>query len=332
MQKEKCLTNAEIVEELTSSIESIANLCNSLHGLSGKLSSLANQCNDIKKVCSSIQSKTDLSKKYLLDLNIDSYECESSYILKDELNKLDNIDYGDSQLAPIKPEWKWKCFNGFNYSSVSCERTVKIILNIVRMASDYGGFVFGGFVRDILIPRFILSEHKMDFGDVNIWFQSKKHIVNFLNHIRNTKGVFSLKPYKNKDTEGTVGKVKSTYSLDFDNQYILYFCDMEIAIVNLVASKYFPVNDFDVNLLFFTPKDINEAKIDISWFEVGHTEEKDHEGYKVDEVVKYIKNKEFDTILGYANNMDTFEKERIKRMKQWGWKYFDPELQIYTCK
>ena len=321
------------------------------------------QCQDIQKNCSNIQSNVDKSKKILslVDFN-NSNSIESVYVLNDEFDKLDkshsvvhkeiftNSHPVHNEMMRVNFDYTKNRYHdkyGFNFSCQSPERTLKIIFNLLLLAAEHGGYTYGGFVRDVLVPRFIFNqEHAsrnefinyenisssvsipIQFKDVDIWFRSLAHIKNFVNQLNNTNGVYRLKKNDHSSFSNDGGR-NETYGVDFRQQYILYFCDMEIAYIDLVASKFLPVNDFCVNLLTFIPRESDFINITRHWFKVEQNKDNDSSLYDVDPVIDYILERSANILTGYIKNvnnkndikhMKTIANMRIKRFKEWGWK------------
>ena len=328
MQNTTTMTNDAIVEELTSTIETIANLCKNLQGLSGKLSSLASQCQDVQKYCSHIQSHVDKSKKMLSMLDSTDLIEKSDYVLSEAYKKLDRSHpvIHNGTFDPIKsPKKRYHSTYGFHFSSQTPDRTLKIIFNLLILAANHGGYAYGGFVRDVLVPRFINNENSIEFKDVDIWFRSVNHIKTFVRQFN--QGAYSLR--KNTlDFYGNDKCDKKSYGVDYRQQYILYFCDMEVAYIDLVASKFLPVNDFAINLLTFIPQEEDFTNITDNWFIIAQNNDCDSHHYSVDILLESISFLHTDILSGYFKTMnDSFSQNhmkrisdmRISRLKEWGW-------------
>ena len=54
------------------------------------------------------------------------------------------------------------------------------IIDCIKCASMCGGKVFGGFVRDVIVPRLHDSKCKINFKDVAIWFKTEADANNFI--------------------------------------------------------------------------------------------------------------------------------------------------------
>lgn len=108
------------------------------------------------------------------------------------------------------------------------------IESAIKIASDYNGEVFGGFVRDVLMLRRIDPKCNVSFKDVDIWFRTRFEAALFIANIKKVGEIFE---------NGHPG-------YDFDSkQYNFVVKGKFVAWVDIVVSDVFPVNDFDVNYL-----------------------------------------------------------------------------------
>jgi hypothetical protein len=112
---------------------------------------------------------------------------------------------------------------------------------ILKFASYHNGKFFGGYVRDVIVPRMKDPKCNVSFKDVDIWFRTDKDADNFVELMKNTfelhRGLF---PRENNSTE---------YKFKRTQYYVLNnVCNFNI---DVVVSEKFPVNDFNVNLLTY---------------------------------------------------------------------------------
>jgi hypothetical protein len=101
---------------------------------------------------------------------------------------------------------------------------ISVMLNV---AGQYGGAVFGGYLRDVLIPRLSEPTWTAEWANVNLWFTSCGFAEQFvaqmgsnLRHVAGGSGHYSGN---------------------------LYHGERRVTAVFIVASATLPVNDFDVN-------------------------------------------------------------------------------------
>jgi len=133
----------------------------------------------------------------------------------------------------------------FGYTSVdewSVETILERIENVIMDAAAYDGKVFGGYVRDVIVPRMKTPSCNVSFKDVDIWFRSQNCADVFIRQMQ-TKCRFtidqnaSIKP-------GTLNHTFGRYQYQMNHHgYIIWF--------DIVVSDCFPVDDFDVNCLIY---------------------------------------------------------------------------------
>src|SRR6187431_2333642 len=66
-----------------------------------------------------------------------------------------------------------------NQSPDKFKISVKLIDGCINVASKYGGRVFGGYVRNVLIPHFY-NQKSVGFKDVDLWFLKPSDALNFV--------------------------------------------------------------------------------------------------------------------------------------------------------
>jgi hypothetical protein len=119
-----------------------------------------------------------------------------------------------------------------------------IITDILPLMSKHNGKVFGGFVRDVLVPHFMLGKELKDcenFRDVDIWFSTLEDLKEFLAESKlDDPGVDSL------------GRVFDDSLYPFNVIHgIISNGDIGVSFADYIVSPTFPVNDFNVNSLTF---------------------------------------------------------------------------------
>lgn len=122
-------------------------------------------------------------------------------------------------------------------------KTLNKINKIIDIAHKYNGKIFGGFVRDVIVPRLKDPSSKVYFKDVDIWFINKYNACDFVNEM-NQKYDFKHQPQHSIDKDD----VEYPFTRE---QYHLYKDSKCLAWFDIVISETFPVNDFDVNFLSY---------------------------------------------------------------------------------
>lgn len=118
------------------------------------------------------------------------------------------------------------------------QEIINIIEKCLIVAEKHGGYTFGGYVRDVLIPR-SLGQYvdNVQFKDVNIWFKTHVRCQNFIEEM----GSKLKKGYLNP-------KIKEDWS-----QYNVeeYYIDSIKVNLDLIVSQKIPINDVNINLLTY---------------------------------------------------------------------------------
>lgn len=122
------------------------------------------------------------------------------------------------------------------------EETLREIEQILIIAHKHNGKVFGGYVRDVVVPRLQNPTCKVYFKDVDLWFTNKFDADHFVADM-NMNYDFKHQAKWSRDA------VDYPFSRE---QYHLYDRKTCLAWFDVIVSKYFPVDDFDVNLLSYS--------------------------------------------------------------------------------
>lgn len=137
---------------------------------------------------------------------------------------------------------------GFTKIDVSFE-------DINRCAKWLDGKIYGGFVRDVIIPKTYgkdaNSDH--DYNDIDIWFDSRKFTPQFDGHSQ--PGAFVTLIQRHADLILKLSDNKSNgqsaleYGGGFSRYDVYHGSDPELKLFSfvMVVSDYFPVCDFNVN-------------------------------------------------------------------------------------
>jgi hypothetical protein len=121
------------------------------------------------------------------------------------------------------------------------------IIKCLRVAGKYEGRLFGGFIRDVSIPRMYNPACFATFKDVDIWFTSTDKMNGFINEIKEFG--YELFPEhiytKCKCSKDTLSLKHECY------HYYLYHHEKQICVLDITVSKTIPVNDLNISLLTF---------------------------------------------------------------------------------
>lgn len=119
---------------------------------------------------------------------------------------------------------------------------LKKIKSMLEIAYKYGGEVFGGYVRDVLVVQENKIERPISFKDVDIWFKCKENAQKFITEMGEKIKIGS------HQTVAPGGK--NIYEFQRTN-YAFYSKGYPIAFIDVIVSGTIPVNDFDVNFLTY---------------------------------------------------------------------------------
>lgn len=142
--------------------------------------------------------------------------------------------------------------------------TLNAIDDCLVIANKYDGVAFGGYVRDVILPRSEIPNCPVAFKDVDLWFKTRCSANRFVNHIR-VKYDFIEKSEHNAEAG------KNGYTFGRTHYHLTHKREpsLKIAWFDIVVSEVFPVNDFDVNCLVYSAseniKSIRSGNAEVSY-------------------------------------------------------------------
>ena len=119
----------------------------------------------------------------------------------------------------------------------------KVLQRIAAMLTEVtkcGGHVFGGFVRDVIIPRMKNPGCEVKCKDIDLWFKNQTDVNAFVTAMGNQITLF-----------GPDGSVAPKGLYPFYRIRYIFMCFEWMPYIDIIISETFPVNDFDVNRLRF---------------------------------------------------------------------------------
>jgi hypothetical protein len=145
-------------------------------------------------------------------------------------------------------------------SSFRYQLSLNAIFDALKLASKHRGKVFGGFVRDVIVPINYGRRDNLSFKDVDLWFRDEKDANSFITEMGNKFQKQILVGEGQKDS----------YEF-YRTQYHLICYGFTLAFFDIIVSVDIPVNDFDVNMLTyqitedgtFKPKAYGEHSTDL---------------------------------------------------------------------
>ena len=114
---------------------------------------------------------------------------------------------------------------------------INMIDECLYTAGSYNGRVFGGYVRDVIVPRLTNPKCKVKFNDVDVWFTKQENADKFIKAMG--------KSFSECNAESP-----STYRF-VRKQYLYYRYGTRVVFFDVIVSELLPVDDFDVNQLTY---------------------------------------------------------------------------------
>jgi hypothetical protein len=124
-----------------------------------------------------------------------------------------------------------------NMSTLETAVVLEAAFDCIKRASTFGAKVFGGFVRNVIVPRQFDPNCSVSFKDIDLWFTTQASVDAFLREMGTSLVKYDL-------ISVSAGSYPGAFSR---NQYHLYKYGMCLAWIDVVVSPTLPVNDFDVN-------------------------------------------------------------------------------------
>lgn len=198
------------------------------------------------------------------------------------------------ELAPHKSEDEWVPYFNSRQTPKVFNDTVVHVEDCIETAHLYDGRVFGGYVRNVAVPR-LKKKTSPGYKDVDFWFKTQQKADLFVFYMGD-------KLIKMNDNDALFQK--NTYFFE-RHQYLLK-CKYENIIIDIIVSPTLPVNDFDVNQLTYNG----------SFKSFGNK--------SVDELINLIDNKTMNALPGFNGKlMDCQRKHRqalrLTKLSQTGW-------------
>lgn len=171
----------------------------------------------------------------------------------------------------------------------SIGHTLKAVTDMLLVAGKYNGRVFGGYVRDVIVPL-LHSTCPVTFKDVDIWFTAEEDAKLFVEemgvsltelnaetHFKETGSVHLTGLRDDKHARWENGPVLYEFKRWFA---ILNRDELALSYVDIIINEEFPVDDFNVNCIsvrYFKNDDVDTDMV--------------CHGYELDKIIKAIENK-----------------------------------------
>ena len=112
---------------------------------------------------------------------------------------------------------------------------IGIIKECLKKASHLNGQVFGGYIRDVIVPRLEVPNCLVQFNDVDLWFDNQRDANLFLEAM----GQLFVGPIRTQSP--------SLYPFTHQ-QYMFIKHNTWIVSVNVMVSNELPIDDFDFDV------------------------------------------------------------------------------------
>ena len=167
-------------------------------------------------------------------------------IVEELLNHLgkDNVDSSKIGCSRYLNEHYGNLYWNSNQAPNKFLISVKLINECIDVASKYGGRVFGGYVRNVLIPHFY-GLKSPGFKDVDLWFTSSSEALKFVLDMGNKL------IYRNNTDQYNNQKGKVVYPFGRSQFMLVDEHNNEVVIIDVITSDTLPVNDLNVNQLTY---------------------------------------------------------------------------------
>ena len=318
----------DAIDDLKSSITNLVNFSKSLQSLSGRLSLIGEECKNINGMIGQFQSNLSKMQKSLSLIEIEkANNSENGFWLKSCPKHFNPLLEKSTILSP--PRRDEATFRKY-LSRINIEFDVhNILFNLLGHIAKYNGYVYGGFVRDFLVPGLVYGENlsSLDFKDIDIWFSDQSQADNFIQSF-NQQNSAKLIDNKSRANQKPVEEYGCGHPFT-RHKFYFSFDKIPLFMVDVVVAKQLPVNDFSVNLLIFKAKNLDFHNLSLSWFSVGEDYDGQYCHYSPLILMMMIKNRQTDLLPGYQlpsslsvdSNFKYVVGFRCKRMIGWGWTF-----------
>ena len=116
---------------------------------------------------------------------------------------------------------------------------INMISDCLRKAAEFDGEVFGGYVRDVIVPRLNDPDCTVQIERVSIWFRKQEDADHFV------KAMGKSFSKVNEDNFHLIYEFPCRQYKFFSlyNEFVVWFC--------IIVSPKLPIEDFDVNQLTY---------------------------------------------------------------------------------
>ena len=129
----------------------------------------------------------------------------------------------------------------YYFDNIDIDIKQKAVTKLIQCASQHDGYAFGGYVRNVLVPQALgITRATPQWKDVDLWFKTSDNIQSFLNDMGGALRPAHTQKHRDDDSQQSLYSFKRF-------QYYLYDGEKAVSFVDIIESKTYPVNDFNVN-------------------------------------------------------------------------------------
>jgi hypothetical protein len=177
------------------------------------------------------------------------------------------------------------------------KKDLDIVIEAITIVGIYDGRVFGGFVRNVLVPM-KFNQSSPGYKDVDLWFTTQEDADQFVKNMGNKLTLINL------------------ITKDIDNCIIKYPFDRTVfflhnrIIIDIIVCSYLPVDDWHVNQLTFSAKEKFVSFGDDS----------------VESLIYDIMQKKVKLLYNMPKNEDYQQYGRLLKLQSLGWTIYNNNL------
>lgn len=148
--------------------------------------------------------------------------------------------------APQNVVEKWGPYFNSNQSISLYESVISGVTDCLKVAEKYRGKAFGGYVRNVVVPRLFGDNTVIGYKDVDVWFHTEEEANSFITDMGD----------RMKNIREFCGSIYDQALYPFARtQYVLIgqSGDSDGIVFDIIVSETLPVNDLNVNQLTYSP-------------------------------------------------------------------------------
>lgn len=122
------------------------------------------------------------------------------------------------------------------------KKDLDIVIEAITIAGIYDGRVFGGFVRNVLVPM-KFNKPSPGYKDVDLWFKTQEDAEQYIKNMGNKLSLINL-----------ITKNIDNCDIKYPFDRTVFYLHKRI-IIDIIVCSHLPVDDWHVNQLTFSSKE-----------------------------------------------------------------------------